>query len=80
MIVLEMGMGGKGEIKALSNIAEPDIAVITMIGEYHIESQDQEKVLQKQKLEIVEGMEQGTLIYPGEEPLLQSQLIKAGST
>ncbi|MGO1918869.1 MAG: UDP-N-acetylmuramoyl-tripeptide--D-alanyl-D-alanine ligase [Alkalibacterium gilvum] len=76
VIVLEMGMGEKGEIKALSNIAEPDIAVITMIGESHIEFLGSREGIAEAKLEIVEGMEQGTLIYPGEEPLLQSRIDK----
>ena len=36
--VLEMGMSNFGEIEYLSNIAEPDIAVITKIGSSHMES------------------------------------------
>ena len=37
VIVLEMGMSGAGEISFLSKLAEPDVVVITMIGENHIE-------------------------------------------
>ena len=33
--ILEMGMSGFHEIELLSTIAEPDIAVITNIGESH---------------------------------------------
>ena len=35
--ILEMGMSGFHEIELLSNIAEPDIAVITNIGESHMQ-------------------------------------------
>ena len=37
VLVLEMGMRGKGQISYLTNIACPDIAVITGIGFSHIE-------------------------------------------
>ncbi len=34
-IVLEMGMDRFGDIRTLTNIANPDIAVITNIGDSH---------------------------------------------
>ncbi|MCL2858782.1 MAG: UDP-N-acetylmuramoyl-tripeptide--D-alanyl-D-alanine ligase, partial [Streptococcaceae bacterium] len=36
-IVLEMGMDRLGDIDFLSNLAKPDIAIITLIGESHLE-------------------------------------------
>lgn len=36
VVVLEMGMERFGEIKTLTNIARPDIAVITNIGDSHL--------------------------------------------
>lgn len=74
VVVLEMGMSEKGEIHVLSELAEPDIAVITMIGESHIEFLGSREAISEAKLEIVEGMKQGTLIYPGEEPLLKTRI------
>ena len=35
--ILEMGMSGFHEIEFLSNLAQPDIAVITNIGESHMQ-------------------------------------------
>lgn len=75
VLVLEMGMSEKGEIQVLSELAHPDIAVITMIGESHIEFLGSRDAISEAKLEIVKGMTEGTLIYPGEEPLLQDKVI-----
>ena len=35
--ILEMGMSGFHEIEFLSNLTQPDIAVITNIGESHMQ-------------------------------------------
>lgn len=73
VLILEMGMNHFGEIEQLSQIAEPDIAVITNIGESHIEHLGSREEIAKAKLEIVSNMkEKGILIYDGDEPLLQA--------
>ena len=48
--ILEMGMSGFHEIELLSNIAEPDIAVITNIGESHMQDLGLVKALLKLNL------------------------------
>lgn len=73
MLVLEMGMNDFGEIKKLSLLAEPDIAIITHIGESHIEFLGSREGIATAKLEILAGLkENGLLIIDGDEPLLQS--------
>ncbi|AGY80963.1 MULTISPECIES: UDP-N-acetylmuramoyl-tripeptide--D-alanyl-D-alanine ligase [Carnobacterium] len=75
VIILEMGMNHAGEIKVLSELAEPDVAVITMIGESHIEFFGSRAGIADAKMEISLGLkENGVLIYPGEEILLQERV------
>src|SRR5699024_5656066 len=75
VIVLEMGMSGAGEISFLSKLAEPDVVVITMFGENHIEFLGSRENIAKAKLEILDGLkEEGTFIYPGDEPLIVDQM------
>ncbi|WP_318936996.1 UDP-N-acetylmuramoyl-tripeptide--D-alanyl-D-alanine ligase [Oceanobacillus halotolerans] len=71
MLVLEMGMNQFGEIEQLSTMAKPDYAIITNIGESHIEYLGSRDGIAKAKLEIIAGMkEDGTLLIDGDEPLL----------
>nr|WP_286672433.1 UDP-N-acetylmuramoyl-tripeptide--D-alanyl-D-alanine ligase [Cohnella hashimotonis] len=75
VLVLEMGMSGFGEISLLSRIAKPDIAVITNIGESHLEHLGSRRGIAQAKLEIAEGLKDGgTLVYNGDEPLLREEL------
>ena len=72
--VLEMGMSQAGEIARMTNIATPDIAVITNIGNSHIENLGSRENICKAKLEIVEGMSaDGHLILNADEPMLFAQ-------
>lgn len=77
--VVEMGMSNAGEIVLLSHIAKPDVAVITNIGESHLEFLGSREGIAKAKLEIKEGLsDQGPLIYDGDEPLLEKLLADDG--
>lgn len=72
VVVLEMGMSERGQIERLSKIAQPDIAIITMIGLSHIAILGSREEIANAKLEIVAGLkDNGLLIYNGDEPLLQ---------
>lgn len=71
-IVLEMGMDHANEITALSLLAHPKVAAITMIGEAHIENLGSREGIAKAKMEIVDGLaSDGLLIIPEAEPLLK---------
>jgi UDP-N-acetylmuramoyl-tripeptide--D-alanyl-D-alanine ligase len=69
--VVEMGMNHAGEIRALSQLARPTVALVTVIGTAHIENLGSIEAIARAKLEITEGMEaNGTLILNGDDTLL----------
>lgn len=69
--ILEMGMDRMGDINFLSRMAEPDIAVITSVGESHIEMLGTRENIAKAKYEIVDYLkDDGTFIYSRDYPLL----------
>lgn len=75
--ILEMGMSGFHEIEALSQLANPDIAIITNIGESHMQDLGSREGIAKAKAEISFGLKpQGLFIYDGDEPLLKPHVDK----
>lgn len=71
MMVLEMGMSNFGEIARLTEIAQPDTAVITNIGVSHIEHLGSREGIKQAKFEILEGLQtDGTVILNGDDDML----------
>ena len=69
--VLEMGMSDFGEIAAMSKTVHPAVACITNIGTSHMEHLGSREGIAKAKLEMLQGMKEGsTLLINGDEPLL----------
>ena len=61
--IFEVGMSRKGEINKLSKLIKPHIAIITNIGEAHIENFKNLKGIAKAKSEIITNIKKGgTLI------------------
>ncbi|MEW9698099.1 UDP-N-acetylmuramoyl-tripeptide--D-alanyl-D-alanine ligase [Paenibacillus sp. SI8] len=75
--VVEMGMSGRGEIELLSELAEPEAAIITMIGESHMLQLGSREEIARAKAEIVSGMHSGGLfVANGDEPLIDQALAE----
>ena len=72
ILVVEMGMNHFNELHALSNIVKPTIAVITNIGTAHIGNLGSRENILKAKLEIIDGMYNGTLIVNNDNDLLRT--------
>ena len=73
--VLEMGMRGLGQIERLSQVAEPDIAVITNVGQAHIGILGSRENIAKAKSEITSNLKsEGVVIIPFGDNLLEKAL------
>jgi UDP-N-acetylmuramoyl-tripeptide--D-alanyl-D-alanine ligase len=71
-LVLEVGTNHHGEVKHLSEMACPDIAVITSIGAEHLEGLTDLDGVRREEASIVTGLDpRGCLVVNGDdEPLL----------
>lgn len=78
--VLEMGMSGFGEIEFLTKLARPHYALITNIGEAHMQDLGSREGIAQAKFEIIKGLDEtGVLFFDGDEPLLQNLVAKEAS-
>lgn len=69
--VLEMGMSDFGEMERLSDMIQPDVAVLTCIGVSHIEQLKTQEAIRDEKLQITKYMTKDNTIYlNGDDPLL----------
>ncbi|MGF1602654.1 MAG: UDP-N-acetylmuramoyl-tripeptide--D-alanyl-D-alanine ligase [Thermosynechococcaceae cyanobacterium] len=71
--VIEMGMRGRGEIAELTQIAQPDIAVITNVGTAHIGRLGSREAIAEAKCELLAEMPKTSkAILNADIPLLMS--------
>ncbi|HTU15179.1 MAG TPA: UDP-N-acetylmuramoyl-tripeptide--D-alanyl-D-alanine ligase [Solirubrobacterales bacterium] len=74
-LVLEMAMRGAGQIRELTEIAEPDIGVITNVGPVHVELLGSIEAVAAAKAELIGGIVPGgTLVVPVEAGYLEPHL------
>ncbi len=67
--VFEMGMNHEGELRALTQIVRPHVAIVTTIAPAHIEYFGTEAKIAQAKAEIFEGLvEGGTAVIPYDSP------------
>ena len=69
--VIEMGISEPGGMDRLAKIVRPNIAVVTIIGQAHIEFLGSKEGIRKEKLRITSQMdESGVLFLNADDPLL----------
>jgi UDP-N-acetylmuramoyl-tripeptide--D-alanyl-D-alanine ligase len=72
VLVLEMAMRGVGQIKELTQIAEPDVGVIVSIGPVHLELLGSVEAVAAAKAELLAHLPPGgTAVIPAGERLLE---------
>jgi UDP-N-acetylmuramoyl-tripeptide--D-alanyl-D-alanine ligase len=57
--VLELGMSALGELRELSGIAQPDVAIVTLVAPVHLEFFSSVDEIAQAKAEILEGVAPG---------------------
>ncbi len=71
--VIETGMNHFGEIRYLGDLVQPNIAVISNIGDAHIEFLGSREGILQAKSEIFENLKpDGTAVLNGDDPLLNT--------
>ncbi|MGH7718173.1 MAG: UDP-N-acetylmuramoyl-tripeptide--D-alanyl-D-alanine ligase [Gemmatimonadaceae bacterium] len=72
--IAEMGMSVPGEIARLRGIARPDIAVVTSVGEGHLEGMGSVEGVLREKASIFDGV--GVAVAPAGQPEIVAEARK----
>jgi UDP-N-acetylmuramoyl-tripeptide--D-alanyl-D-alanine ligase len=71
--VLELGMSAAGELRALTGLARPDVAVITMVAHVHLEFFVSVEAIAAAKAEILEVLDaDGAAVLNDVDPLVRN--------
>jgi UDP-N-acetylmuramoyl-tripeptide--D-alanyl-D-alanine ligase len=77
--VLEMGMSAPGEIRKLTGIAPPDVAVVTNVAPVHLEFLGTLEAVAAAKAEILDGSKPGgTAVLNADDPWVRTFVRRAG--
>ena len=78
--VMELGATRKGDIANLSQIVQPQIAIITQIGPAHLQSFKDIKTIAQTKGEILDSLDKdGLAIFNGDDPFLKEVAAECSS-
>lgn len=78
LVVVEMGMRGRGQIAALARIAEPDVGIVTNVHAVHLELVGSLENVAEAKAELFFGIRQGGVaVLPYDSPSLDTRAAAA---
>ncbi len=75
--VVEMGMRGLGQIKHMASLAMPTLAIVTNVGETHMELLGSIENIARAKCELVEATRDGVVILNADDERVKSMRSKA---
>src|SRR5699024_6458682 len=76
IMIVELGTESFGEIELLSRIACPHVAVITNIGDSHLDKLKTKENVAKEKLDIIKGLkESGVFVYNKDDDYLRHEVL-----
>lgn len=76
VLVVEMGTNEPGEIAALTQVAQPDVGVVTTVSETHLEGLGSLEGVLHEKLALVRGLRAGGLALVGDDPAILEQAAR----
>ncbi|RMH22345.1 MAG: UDP-N-acetylmuramoyl-tripeptide--D-alanyl-D-alanine ligase, partial [Gemmatimonadetes bacterium] len=77
VVVLEMGTSEPGEIAALTEVARPDVGVVTTVAEAHVEGLGSLEGVLAEKLALLRGLAPDGRALVGAEPPLLAEAARA---
>ena len=77
-VIVEMGMRGPGQITELCSIARPDWALVSNVGESHIELLGSRDAIARAKAEVFQGLSQGARAFVNAADEYADRLIEVG--
>lgn len=77
IFIAEMGAKQRGDIKQICDMVKPQIAILTAIGEQHLETFKDIRNIKKTKAELIESLPNtGTAIMNGDDTNIRSLIFK----
>ena len=73
--IVEMGIDNFEQMNDLTTMGNPDIAIITNIGDSHLQQLKTKENVAEEKLHIIDGLkEDGVFIYNNDDPVLREKV------
>ena len=76
VVVTELAMRGRGQIRELARLVAPDVGIITNVAPVHLELVGDIAGVAAAKAELIEELGANSVVVPGDEPLLRPYLAR----
>ncbi len=76
MLILEMGMRYRGDIRELCEIAQPDAAIVTSVGPAHLETMGTIENIAREKSDIIRHARSGAPVFLNMDDPLVAQMAE----